>query len=62
MFEAVDSALARDECDHTLRATIAWLASQQLDGAVVLAWLAEHGGYCDCEVVANAGDHFKQNR
>jgi hypothetical protein len=62
MFDAVHAAVERDGCDNTLRATRVWLAGRQSDAAVVLGWLAEHGGYCDCEVVANAGDHYEQTR
>jgi hypothetical protein len=61
MFNAVDAAVQQDGCDHTLRATTGWLA-QRAETSAVVAWLAENGGYCDCEVVANAADHFEQNR
>ena len=61
MFNDVGAALERDGCDHTLRATTVWLA-QRPEASAVIAWLAENGGYCDCEVVANAADHFEQNR
>jgi len=61
MFAAVNTAIERDGCDHTLRATLAWLA-QRPEAAAVIAWLADNGGYCDCEVVANAEDEFEQNR
>jgi len=27
-----------------------------------LDWLKEHDGFCDCEVLANALDHWQQNR
>jgi len=25
-------------------------------------WLREHGGHCDCEVIANAAEHWEENR
>jgi Protein of unknown function (DUF2695) len=40
-------------CDHTTRLTATYLAKENWDGAKVLKWLAEQGGYCDCEVLAN---------
>lgn len=40
-------------CDHTTVLTAAFAASQNLDVPKVLDWLAEQGGYCDCEVLAN---------
>jgi len=61
MFDVVNAGVERDGCDHTLRSTVAWLAERP-EAATVVAWLADNGGYCDCEVIANAEDHFEQNR
>lgn len=41
------------ECDHTLKETIEFIESKQLDSDVVITWLGEHGGFCDCEVIYN---------
>jgi hypothetical protein len=43
-------------CDHTTQLTAKFLQAEQLDGRLVLAWLGEQGGYCDCEVLANLAD------
>lgn len=51
--------LSRDSapaCDHTLKDTNKFLASENLDSSVVVPWLNEHGGFCDCEVIANVYD------
>jgi hypothetical protein len=57
LIDHLDEALA-DGCDHTLRRTRAYLAAHALDEETVVAWLAEHGGYCDCEVLANVEDRL----
>lgn len=44
------------ECDHTLKETIEFLKSKQLNSEVVVPWLGEHGGFCDCEVIYNVYD------
>lgn len=44
------------ECDHTSRVTANFLQAEQLESDQVLTWLGEHGGYCDCEVLANLVD------
>lgn len=62
MFEAVEARVDHEGCDHSLRFTQAWLADQRQAAPAVIAWLNEHGGFCDCEVVANAADHWEQNR
>jgi hypothetical protein len=61
LFDHVARGLAANECDHTLRFTLEALAEIQPSSPVV-QWLAEQGGYCDCEVDANARDRWEQNR
>jgi hypothetical protein len=48
------------ECDHTLRVTTGFLQQRGLDVAHTIPWLREHGGYCDCEVLANVEDEFAE--
>lgn len=43
-------------CDHSTRIAESFLRGEQLDPMQVLPWLAEHGGYCDCEVLFNLSD------
>jgi hypothetical protein len=45
-------------CDHTLRFTRAFLGSRQLSEAAIIPWLAEYGGFCDCEVLANVEERW----
>ena len=44
------------ECDHTLKESIHFLESHNLNPEVVVPWLIEHGGGCDCEVIYNVYD------
>jgi hypothetical protein len=62
LFAAVDSAVEEHGCDHTFRYTEKWLRESGRERDATFTWLREHGGYCDCEVVANAYDHWEQNR
>ncbi|HEX6747948.1 MAG TPA: DUF2695 domain-containing protein [Longimicrobium sp.] len=57
LFDALDEAL-EGGCDQTLRHTRAFLRSRGMDEARVLPWLAEYGGHCDCEVLANVGGEW----
>ena len=43
-------------CDHTTKITAIFVHVEQLDRDKILSWLADHGGYCDCEVLANLTD------
>jgi hypothetical protein len=62
MFDAVEIALEDAVCDHSMRATTEWLRSNGVDVDAVVTWLENNGGYCDCEIVANARDHWEENR
>jgi hypothetical protein len=58
LFDALDPALDEEGCDHTLRLTREILRRRGLDEERVIAWLAEYGGHCDCEVLANVGSEW----
>ena len=54
LFNMLDERLPSAGCDHTRRLTTAWLDSRQHAHGPVLQWLDDNGGFCDCEVLANA--------
>jgi hypothetical protein len=46
-------------CDHSLMHTTEFLKARQLDSEKIIPWLREHGGHCDCEILANVEDEFR---
>jgi hypothetical protein len=58
LFDLLDVSLS-DGCDHTLRYSTDFLERKKLDVPRVTSWFHEHGGYCDCEVLANVEDEFR---
>jgi hypothetical protein len=48
------------DCDPTLRVTTDFLLKRGFDVERILSWLREHGGYCDCEVLANVEDELSE--
>lgn len=42
-----------EDCDHTLRLTVAFLATADCESESAIAWLKQHGGHCDCEALLN---------
>ena len=62
MFSAIEEQVENDGCDHSHRFTKQWLKDNQQSPDQVVAWLEQHGGFCDCEVIANSYDHWMQNR
>ena len=55
----LDSTL-ESGCDHTLSKTLGFLAARKLEPTNVIPWLQEHGGYCDCEVLANVESDYER--
>lgn len=43
-------------CNHKLTDTEAWLSTKGIQPSLVIPWLNENGGYCDCEVIYNVYD------
>ena len=62
MFSAVETQVEEIGCDHSHRFTRQWLAENQHPAEGVIAWLEANSGFCDCEVGANAYDHWMQNK
>lgn len=62
LFESLETRLNEDECDHTLLLTEAWLEEMDFDECgEVLDWLADHGGVCDCEVLASVTAFLRED-
>jgi hypothetical protein len=58
LFEYLDRS--DDPCDNTLSQTLGFLKERGIPEEKVVPWLEEHGGYCDCEVLANVEDVWNQ--
>ena len=58
LFDFVDQKLSGNECDNRLTHTLIFLGDNQLPVDQVVRWLQDAGGYCDCEVLANAEEKF----
>jgi len=57
LFDHLDEALVNG-CDHTNKYTVEFLQENNLPEEQTVKWLVEHGGYCDCEVLANVEDEW----
>ena len=60
LFDYLDTELTDKNCDDTNSLTKTFLLQsniQKIDE--VLEWLADHGGYCDCEILANVEQQFE---
>lgn len=59
LFGYLDEALGEQGCDDTLQLTQRFAAAHDIDFAPLKAWLADNGGFCDCEVLANVEEKLE---
>ncbi|MDR2224112.1 MAG: DUF2695 domain-containing protein [Flavobacteriaceae bacterium] len=60
LFDDLDVYLEEKGCDHTNKQTLKLLDSMEVEPVdEVIAWMREHGGYCDCEILWNVEEHFE---
>lgn len=60
LFSSVEECVEANGCDHSLRFTEQWIEASKQPREPLIAWLQRNGGCCDCEVVANAQNHWEQ--
>ena len=61
LFNYLDISLSDKGCDDTNSLTKTFLLqSNNKKVDEVLEWLADPGGYCDCEILANAEEQFEE--
>jgi len=58
LFDYLDEQLTDEDCSNTLALTVSFLEQNNIESEPVSCWLKEHGGYCDCEVLANIEELF----
>ena len=59
LFDFLDDELEKHGCDHSSSITKTFLQKNGISNIIeVTEWLAQNGGYCDCEILANVEDLF----
>lgn len=60
LFDYLDDVAQEKDCDHSLRVTREFLSKRGVGNTeVVIKWLNDNGGYCDCEVLYNVEELFE---
>lgn len=60
LFDYLDTSLADQDCDDTNSLTRTFLVQSGIANVEeVLEWLANRGGNCDCEILANVEEQFE---
>ncbi|MBS7256668.1 DUF2695 domain-containing protein [Flavobacterium branchiicola] len=59
LFDFLDDELKKQGCNHSSSITQTFLQKTGVSNTIeVIEWLAENGGFCDCEILANVEDLF----
>ncbi|MFT3686456.1 MAG: DUF2695 domain-containing protein [Phycisphaerales bacterium] len=61
LFAYLAEALDAEDCDDTPRFTRVWASQNNVNAAALGEWLEELGGFCDCEVLDNAEEAWKDS-
>jgi Protein of unknown function (DUF2695) len=60
LFDYLDIQFGEKACDNTLLLTVHFLKTNNIiNSEMVVRWIQEHGGGCDCEVLADIEDSFE---
>ena len=60
LFDFLDIQVGKKACNHTTILTRTFLDKKGVSNVTqVIDWLADNGGFCDCEVLANVEDLFE---
>jgi hypothetical protein len=60
LFDFLDAELGKKGCNHSTILTKTFLEKNELSNSTdVIEWLADNGGFCDCEILANVEDLFE---
>lgn len=60
LFDYLDITLSDNDCDDTNGLTRKFLFQLDVENVdIVLQWLADQGGYCDCEISENVQESFE---
>lgn len=62
LFEYLDKNLGEDDCNNDMAMTLRFLKQIQIeDRASIIQWFHDQGAYCDCEVIGNVEERFREN-
>ena len=60
MLDFIEDELYGTDCNHSLQHAMRFMMEQRLDFPKITSWLAENGGYCDCEVMKQIAPKWRE--
>ena len=59
LFDYLDEQFGIGDCDHLTKITLAFFENRNLYSEIILKWLKEFGGVCDCKILANVEEYLE---
>ncbi|NNE97578.1 MAG: DUF2695 domain-containing protein [Pyrinomonadaceae bacterium] len=60
LFDFIEDELYEIECDHTSRFAMKFLMQRGMNFPKVSAWLSQQGGYCDCKILEEIAEPWRE--
>ena len=60
LFDFLDLKLENNACDHTPRWAMQYMMQNSMNFAKLSAWLTGNGGYCDCRIISEIADTWRE--
>ncbi|MDH3494604.1 MAG: DUF2695 domain-containing protein [Acidobacteriota bacterium] len=60
LFDFLEMKLETNTCDHTSRFAMQFMMQNTLNFAKLSAWLSRNGGYCDCKIVSEIAEIWRE--
>jgi len=60
LFDYLEIKLETNTCDHTSRFAMQYMMQQAMDFPKLSAWLSRNGGYCDCKIVSEIAEIWRE--
>ena len=60
LFDFLDMKLEGNKCDHTSRFAMQYMMQNSMNFPKLSAWLSQNGGYCDCKIVEEIAETWRE--
>lgn len=60
LFNFLELKLENQPCDHTSRFTMQFMMQKMMNFPKVSGWLSQNGGYCDCKIMEEIAEPWRE--
>ncbi len=60
LFDYLETRLEKEPCNHSLRFAMQFIMENHLNFPKITGWLNDNGGYCDCKVLEQITQEWRE--